>query len=137
MTPVTPYSGRGRHPLPRYRTRPVGLRAHVLAAGRGCAVEVTWRPGSRGPMTSSFLALRVRPAGRRPTGRLAADGSLPAVWLLAEWPPEAAEPPDYWLSSLPEGIPLAELVRLAKTRWRIEHDSRELRTGLGLTNCAG
>src|SRR4051795_2213529 len=34
---VKPYSGRGRHPLPRYRTKPVGLRAHVLAAGRGPA----------------------------------------------------------------------------------------------------
>src|SRR3954452_13843101 len=102
---VKPYSGRGRHPLPRYRTKPVGLRAHVLAAGRGSAVELTWREGSRGPMSSHFLALRVRPAGRRPTERLAADGSLPAVWLLAEWPQAAAEPTDYWLSSLPPTLP--------------------------------
>src|SRR3954449_7993417 len=43
---VKPYSGRGRHPLPRYRTNPVGLRAHVRAAGRGSVVEVTWRQGS-------------------------------------------------------------------------------------------
>src|SRR5947209_3814510 len=134
---VKPYSDRGRHPLPASRTRPAGLRAHVLAAGRGCAVEVTWRTGSRGPMTSSFLALRVRPAGRRPTGRLAADGSLPAVWLLAAWPPEAAEPTDYWLSSLPADTPLTELVRLAKIRWRIEHDYRELKTGLGLDHFEG
>jgi SRSO17 transposase len=134
---VKPYSGRGRHPLPRYRTRPVGLRAHVLAAGRDAVRQVTWRTGSRGPMTSSFLALRVRPAGRRPTGRRAADGSLPAVWLLAEWPTEAAEPTDYWLASLPEDTPLAELVRLAKIRWRIEHDYRELKTGLGLDHFEG
>ena len=134
---VRPYSGRGRHPLPRYRTKPVGLRAHVLAAGRSSAVEVTWRQGSRGPMTSQFVALRVRPAGRRPTGRLAEDGSLPAVWLLAEWPPEAAEPTDYWLSSLPEDTPLAELVRLAKIRWRIEHDYRECKTALGLDHFEG
>ena len=65
---VKPYSGRGRHPLPRYRTQPVGLRAHVLAAGRGSAVELTWRKGSRGPMTSHFLALRMRPAADRPGG---------------------------------------------------------------------
>ncbi|SNS32922.1 transposase, IS4 family [Geodermatophilus pulveris] len=131
---VNPYSGRGRHLLPRYRTKPVGLRAHVLAAGRDSAVELTWREGSRGPMSSHFLALRVRPAGRRPTGRLAEDGSLPAVWLLAEWPPAAAEPTDYWLSSLPKDIPLAELVRLAKIRWLIEHDYRELKTALGLNH---
>jgi SRSO17 transposase len=59
------------------------------------------------------------------------------VWLLAEWPPEAAEPTDYWLSSLPEDTPLAELVRLAKIRWRIEHDYRELKTALGLDHFEG
>jgi SRSO17 transposase len=131
------YSGRGPRPKPRYRTKPVGLREHVLAAGRAAALPVTWREGSRGPMTSHFVALPVRPAGRRPTGRLAADGSLPAVWLLAEWPPEAAEPTDYWLSSLPADTPLAELVRLAKIRWRIEHDYRELKSGLGLDHFEG
>jgi hypothetical protein len=125
------YSGLGPHPKPRYRTRPAGLRDHVLAAGHDAAVKVTWREGSRGPMTSTFVALQVRPAGRRPTGRLAADGSLPPVWLLAEWPLEAAEPTDYWLATLPEGAELAELVRLAKIRWRIEHDYRELKTALG------
>jgi SRSO17 transposase len=134
---VKPYSGRGRHPLPRYRTTPTGLREHVLAAGRDAAVEVTWRQGSRGPLTSRFVALRVRPAGRRPTARLAADGSLPAVWLLAEWPPEVPEPTDYWLATLPEDTDLAELVRLAKIRWRIEHDYRELKTALGLDHFEG
>jgi SRSO17 transposase len=131
------YSGLGPHPKPRYRTRPVGLREHVLAAGRAAAGQLTWREGSRGPMTSAFMALRIRPAGRRPTGRLSADGSLPAMWLLAEWPPGAAEPTDYWLSTLPEGTGLAELVRLAKIRWRIEHDYRELKTALGLDHFEG
>jgi SRSO17 transposase len=134
---VRPYSGRGRHPLPRYRTPPVGLRAHALAAGRDAAVEVTWRQGSRGPLSSSFVALRVRPAGRRATGRLAADGSLPVVWLLAEWPPEEPEPTDYWLATLPADTPLSDLVRLAKIRWRIEHDYRELKTALGLDHFEG
>jgi SRSO17 transposase len=131
------YSGLGPRPKPRYRTRAVGLREHVLAAGRSAAVEVRWRDGSRGPMTSAFVALGVRPAGRRPTGRLGEDGSLPPVWLLAEWPTEAAEPTDYWLSTLPEGTGLAELVRLAKIRWRIEHDYRELKTALGLDHFEG
>src|SRR3954471_7224931 len=87
------YSGRGRRSRPRSRPRPVGLRAHALAAGRDATVPITWRQGSRGSLTSHFLALRVRPAGRNPTARLATDGSLPLAWLLAEWPPEAAEPP--------------------------------------------
>jgi SRSO17 transposase len=137
MPQVKPYTGRGRHPLPRYRTPPVGLREHVLAAGRDAAVEVTWRQGSRGPLTSRFVALRVRPAGRRPTARLAADGALPAVWLLAEWPPTEPGPTDYWLSTLPADTPLPELVRLAKIRWRIEHHYRELKTALGLDHFEG
>jgi SRSO17 transposase len=132
---LTSYSGRGRRP--RYRGKPVGLREHVLAAGRAAVRQVTWREGSRGPMTSHFVALRLRPAGHHQAARRAADGSLPAVWLLAEWPTEAAEPTDYWLSSVPEDTPLAELVRLAKIRWRIEHDYRECKTGLGLDHFEG
>src|SRR4051794_6122178 len=83
-------------------------------------------------MTSHFLVLRVRPAGHHQADRRAEDGSLPAVWLLAQWPPQAAQPTDYWLSSGPEDTSLAELVRLAKIRWRIEHDYRELKTRPGL-----
>ena len=86
-------------------------------------------------MTSHFAAIRVRPANRRIPR--AADGSQPECWLLAEWPPEAAEPADYWLSDLPEDTPVAELVRLAKIRWRIEHDYRELKTGLSLDHFEG
>ena len=86
-------------------------------------------------MTSCFLAIRVRPANRDIPR--ADDGSLPECWLLAEWPPEADEPADYWLSNLPEGTPLEELVRLAKIRWRIEHDYRGLKTGLGLDHFEG
>lgn len=33
--------------------------------------------------------------------------------------------------------PLKELVRIAKIRWRIEHDYRELKTGLGLAHFEG
>jgi hypothetical protein len=86
-------------------------------------------------MTSHFAAIRVRPASRhiaRPAGR-----SFPPCWLLAEWPPHASEPTGYWLSTLPEDTPTEELARLAKIRWRIEHDYRELKTGLGLDHFEG
>jgi SRSO17 transposase len=103
---------------------------------------VTWRQGTKtskdnpeAAMTGCFLAIRVRPAGRHIPR--AADRSFPACWLLAEWPPEADEPSGYWLSTLPEDTPLEELVRLAKIRWRVEHDYRELKTGLGLDHFEG
>src|SRR3954469_22221888 len=50
-----PTSGRGRPSRPPYRTSPVALREHVLAAGRAASVQLTWRTGSRGPMTSHFV----------------------------------------------------------------------------------
>jgi len=134
---LVPTSGRGRPSRPRYRSTPVALREHVLAAGRDAVQHVTWRTGSRGPLTSHFVVLRVRPAGHHQGERRAADGSLPAVWLMAEWPPEESEPTDYWLSSLSATTDLAELVRLAKIRWRIEHDYRELKTALGLDHFEG
>ena len=103
---------------------------------------MTWRQGTRtskhnpgAAMTSCFLAIRVRPASRHMTR--AADRSFPACWLLAEWPPEADQPFGYWLSTLPEDTPIEELVRLAKIRWRVEHDYRELKTGLGLDHFEG
>jgi SRSO17 transposase len=138
---MMPYGGRGRPSVPRYRAKPASLRQLALASADQIQ-PATWRRGTRATkgnptaaMTSRFLATRVRPANRDiPRGP---DGSLPECWLLAEWPPEAEEPADYWLSNLPPDTPIAELVRLAKIRWRIEHDYRELKTGLGLAHFEG
>ncbi len=57
--------------------------------------------------------------------------------MLAEWPPHEPEAADSWLSDLPADTPLKTMVRLAKMRWRIEHDYRELKTGLGLSHFEG
>jgi SRSO17 transposase len=141
--PVTPpYTGRGRPPVPRYRDAPSTLAALALAAGRRALRRVTWRHGTRrtagnptAAMASRFLALRVRPANRDIPR--APDGTLPECWLIAQWPPGASEPTDYWLSTLPADTPLRELVGLAKIRWRIEHDYRELKDGLGLDHFEG
>nr|WP_082598782.1 IS701 family transposase [Kitasatospora sp. Root107] len=135
VTHQPPYGGLGPRPKPRYRTRPLSLAEHVRTAGREAARTVTWRRGSRDQLTSAFVALRVRLAGRRP--RLEPDGTLPACWLIAQWPPDLPEPSHYWVSSLPEDTPVEELVRLAKIRWRIEHDYRELKTALGLDHFEG
>jgi SRSO17 transposase len=133
--------GPGRPPKPAYPRPPASLRQLALASADQIR-QVTWRHGTEATngnpdaaMTSHFLAIRVRPANRDIPR--ADDGSLPDCWLLAEWPPGASEPADYWLSNLPAGTPVAELARLAKIRWRIEHDYRELKTGLGLDHFEG
>jgi SRSO17 transposase len=144
-TVTPPYTGRGRPPKPAYPDPPVTFKDLVLtavAAGQGSARQVTWRHGTRrsksnpaAAMRSHFLRLRIRPANRDvPRG---ADGTLPEVWLIAEWPPDAAEPVKYWLSNLGPRTPLKTLVRLAKLRWRVEHDYRELKTGLGIDHFEG
>jgi SRSO17 transposase len=132
------YQGRGRPPTARYRQRPSSLKQLALEAGKRAATGITWREGSRGRMHSRFLALRVRPANRelRAAAR-ESDTALPVRWLLAEWPEDTDAPTDYWLSSLPPDTDLGTLVRLAKLRWRIEHDYRELKDALGLDHFEG
>ncbi|WP_432991170.1 IS701 family transposase [Dactylosporangium sp. CA-233914] len=132
------WSGLGRPPsstTPVYPDDAVSLAEHITAAGRDTAVAVSWREGSKGTLSSQFVFLRVRPAGHRiPRDP---DGSLPERWLIAEWPDTAPEPVTYWLSSQPADTPATDLIRYAKIRWRIEHDYRELKTGLGLDHFEG
>jgi SRSO17 transposase len=58
-------------------------------------------------------------------------------WLLAEWPVGKPEPTTYWLSNLAQTTPLVELVGLARLRWRVEQDDRELKGALGLDHFEG
>ena len=92
---------------------------------------VRWREGTKGMMRSRFAAIRVRAAHRD------SQGSREPEWLLVEWPSDEKEPSRYWLSTFPEDVPLEELVRLAKIRWRIERDFQELKDELGLDHYEG
>ncbi|MER7408460.1 IS701 family transposase [Streptomyces sp. NPDC000070] len=129
------HGGLGPPTLPRYRdlARPLPglIDADTLFQ------EVTWRPGSKGAMTSRFAVLQMRPSGKEASctaqeqagGRSRWDGVLPLRALLVEQPEEAPETTGYWMSNLPATIPITDLVRWAKMRWRIEHDYRELKHG--------
>ena len=128
--------GRGRPAIRVRRTarhQPVNL-AHVAAALPPAAWQsVSWREGTRGAMRSRFARVRVRPAHRDEKR----SAPRPEEWLLIEWPRGEPEPTTYWLSTLPETIPVADLVRLAKLRWRIERDYQELKDELGLDHFEG
>jgi SRSO17 transposase len=136
------YSGKGRPPLPRYGGKPANLKKLAMAAGRKSLHQVTWRQGTKkttgnptAKMRSRFMALLVRPANRHIPRDV--DGTLPERLLLVEWPTGEKEPTDYWITDLPADTPLRVLVLLAKLRWRIEHDYRELNSGLGLKHFEG
>ena len=139
VRPTTaPYTGKGRRPRPRYHDKPSSLASLALQAGQQACVKLIWRRGSKGLQRGRFLVLRVRPAEGTPRCQARADGAeLPLHWLLVEWPTGKPAPVKYWLSNLPAATPLVELVRLARLRWRIEQDYRELKGALGLDHFEG
>jgi len=136
--PSTPQAsgGRGR-PAKRLRRDPahppIAVRALARELDRANWQLVRWREGTKGMMQSRFALISVRPAHRdhlRVVPR-------PAELLLIEWPLGESEPSRYWLATLPAGTEIAELVRLAKIRWRIERDYQELKDEIGLDHYEG
>jgi SRSO17 transposase len=133
-----PSTGRGR---PRTRPRaedlppPQSLQVLVQALPATAWRTVTWRAGSKGPMTSRFARCPVWCAHAwRRGGPLAPREET----CLVEWPPDEPRPTKYWLADLRgEPLGLRRLVRLAKGRWRIEQDYRELKDELGLDHFEG
>ena len=58
-------------------------------------------------------------------------------WLIAEWPLGKPEPTDYWISNLPADTEPERLARLARLRWKIELDYKQLKGELGLDHYEG
>ena len=58
-------------------------------------------------------------------------------WLIIEWPEGAEHPSDYWISNLPARTKPQRLARLARLRWMIELDYRQLKGELGLDHYEG
>ena len=137
-----PYSGRGPRPKPRYEDHRQSVKDHIMALGARRAARITWRTGSKErdgelqPMTSRFVFCRVlqADAGTRAAHK---GRDLPECWLIAQWPAKAKEPSRYWLCTLPKNTKKTQLIRACKQRWRVEHDYRELKTGLGLDHYEG
>lgn len=134
--PPKPWSGRGRPPtrLRRATNRsPFSVKKLALGLPGVAWEDITWREGVRDPLRSRFARVRVRPAH----GDEKRSEPWPEEWLLIEWPKGETEPTKYWLSSLPANIDLEEMVRIAKLRWRIERDYRELKQEVGLRHYEG
>jgi SRSO17 transposase len=105
------------------RARPV---SEVAAAVPEPAWQrVTWAAGTKGPLAARFAACRVRPAKSR--------GER---WLLCERNLTTDER-KYYLLNLDETATLRELVTLARSRWPIEQQYRELKDELGLDHFEG
>jgi SRSO17 transposase len=111
--------------------RPLGLR-HAQTAGAIAAAipdtewqRVAWAEGTKGPLVARFAAVRVRPAKSR--------GDR---WLLCERSLHDDER-KYYLLNLDATATLRDLVTLARRRWPIEQQYRELKDELGLDHFEG
>jgi len=136
VIPVVPSRTTAQPGRPR-KVQPLPLPSSALevslALPESAWQTVTWREGSKGPMTSRFAALRVQPSHGHDRGQVIEF----MQWLLVEWPSGMPEPFKYWLSSLPEESALEELVYWAKIRWWIEKNYRQLKDDLGLDHFEG
>lgn len=129
---------KGKTGRPRKRPqpdrKPESIGSLVERIGPQEAQIVAFRDGPEGePVTSRFLFARVRASHewqKRPS-------PSPEEWLIAEWPEGAEAPTDHWLSNLPVDTEPERLARLARMRWKIELDYRQLKGELGLDHYEG
>jgi len=134
--PAKPWSGQGHPPrlLRRDRDhRPMAAQALAHSLPTSEWKTVRWREGTRGTMSSRFAAVRVRAAHRD----YWKEKMREEEWLLVEWPEKEKEPTKYTLSTAPENVPLEDLVRLVKLRWRVERDYEEMKQETGLDHFEG
>jgi SRSO17 transposase len=130
-------SGKGRpKSRPRPDREPETIGELIARIGPEQAQTLTFRDGPDGkPVSSRFLFV----AGVRASH----DRQKATPWpprqelLIAEWPEGKDAPVDYWLSNLPTDSEPGRLARLARLRWKIELDYRQLKGQLGLDHYEG
>jgi SRSO17 transposase len=94
---------------------------------------VAFRDIDGGQLVSRFAFVRVIAAN--PVDRLRQEPR--EEWLIVEWPAGHEHPSDYWLSNLPASTEPEQLARLARLRWMIELDYKQLKGELGLDHYEG
>src|SRR5829696_838677 len=121
---LIPPAGRKRRPGPDQEPQ----TAEAALAGQRWR-RVSWRGGTKGPLSVRFAALRVR-VGDGAT--FANNRHLPGeeVWLLGEW--RANGERKYYLSNLPPRTSRRALARAVKARWVCEQAHQQLKQELGL-----
>ena len=126
-----------RRRLGRPRTHPVATHARadadvVLARRRWR--RLTWRDGTKGPLSAHFAAVRVRVGDGV---RVARGDKLPgeAAWLVGER--RANGETKYYLTNHAARTSLAVLAAAVKARWSCEQMHQQLKEELGLDHFEG
>lgn len=126
-----------RRALGRPRTYPVATHAREDAAvvlARRRWRRLTWRDGTKGPLSARFAAVRVKVGDGV---RVAGGDKLPgeAAWLVGERRDSGET--KYYLTNHPERTPLAVLAAAVKARWSCEQMHQQLKEELGLDHFEG
>ena len=104
--------------------------AEIAARLKSKMRALTWREGTKVALRSRFARIRVRVDRDN-------MGAGEPEWLLVEWPKDESGPTKFVLSTMPVKTTLKQLVRMFKTRWRIERSYEDLKGELGLDHYEG
>jgi SRSO17 transposase len=129
-----------RAPRGRPPTHPVTTATRMMAEQALDALPtaawqaITWRQGTKGPLTVTFAARRVRIADGPPNAR---GQHLPGdeVWLVGER--RATGERKHYLTNHPANTPLHTLAAAIKARWVCEQAHQQLKQELGLDHFEG
>jgi SRSO17 transposase len=125
---------RGRAPsIPRADRQHTSVKQLAASLPAKAWQTVTYRDRDGQAVRSRFAFERVIAACPVTEHRLAPREE----WLIIEWPEGNDEPTDYWLSNLAADTAPERLARLARLRWMIELDYRQLKGELGLGHYEG
>ena len=135
VVPPKPKRRAGRQPVrgtPSEGSRSVAKLVEEL--GADAVRKVTWRHGSKGPLSGRFAMIRVRPADgpRAPITNYHLPGE--EVWLIAEFGPDETK---YYFSNLPASVSIKEVVSAIKARWSCEQMHQQMKEELGLDHFEG
>jgi SRSO17 transposase len=129
MPAPTPGVGRPRrHPVPSVPSAPAEA---VLAATPWR--RLTWRAGTKGPLSARFAAARVVVADGTANGGQHLPGE--PAWVVGERRDSGET--KYYLANLPEGATLRQLAGTIKARWACEQAHQQLKEELGLDHFEG
>ena len=133
---VPPRKPGSRGPAPsalRTDSEPQSIAQFVAGLDPDALQTVAFRDTNGEQLISRFAFVRVIAA--HPVTR---DRQAPREeWLIIQWPEGRDEPTDYWISNLPADTEPERLARLARLRWMIELDYRQLKGELGLDHYEG
>jgi SRSO17 transposase len=133
---VFPVAGRGR-PRKRHVPDQLSVAAETMLEQAKWR-RLTWRKGTKGPLTAAFAAIRVRIADGSPQ-RIGDKGMqhMPGeeAWLVGERRSSGEQ--KYYLANLPADVDLKTLAAAIKARWVCEQAHRQLKEELGLDHFEG